>query len=154
MLTIFRSWAEPQMAAYRQPSRRGTPKGHKIGLSWSKKYSALIQSLHGPMSIPELCDALENMAEFRISPALMKLWRTEGQFRDVANQATREFADCLLQEVQRCLEEDNHIKGLFLLEVLVNLPVFKIIRDRLVEVICNSPEYLTCLIEVTERGAK
>ena len=157
LLGIWPGWAAPLIMDYREPRRAGTPHGEKIGLSRSKYYCALLQALHGPFSLPELSKA-SVLAKFSTikgveltgaSTALMKLWRTEERFRDEADKASRSFAEVLLQEVQRYTDKDD-FKALYLLEALAILPGFNMVDNKLVKVISNNPEYLSCYNEIIE----
>lgn len=155
LLRIFSVWAKPLVMNYREPRRAGTPHGEKIGLSRSKYFCALLQALHGPFSVPELSVAsfsanFEGVKLTGASTVLMKLWRTEVQFRDVAEAASQDFAKIMLQEVQHCIDEDDYIKGSCLLEGLAIFPGFGVVENKLVKIIANNPEFLSCYNEIRE----
>jgi len=104
LLSSFRFWAEYQIKTYQEPKRAGTPKGEKIGLSRSKYACALLQSLYGPFNLAELSKIsfsfkIKGIKINGASPGLIKLWRTEDQFREVANQASKDFADKILMDI-------------------------------------------------------
>jgi len=137
LLRLFFVWAEPWIKAYQEPKREGTPKGEKIGLSRSKFACALLQSLHGPFSLPELSQASFELKYIKglnltgASTALMKSWRTEKRFQDKANYASQNFSNFMIAQLIKHSSED--IIQLLLSEALVLLPGFDITDNMLID---------------------
>jgi hypothetical protein len=79
---------------YREPTRRGTPRGEAIGLS-SKKYRATLLSLTS-------MDLISISKELGVSYGLLRKWRTEPGFKKHIEELIQEFAplfiECLLKK--------------------------------------------------------
>jgi hypothetical protein len=79
---------------YREPTRRGTPRGEAIGLSL-KKYRATLYSLTS-------IDLIAMSKKLGVSYGLLRKWRTEPGFKKQIEELIQEFAplfiDCLLKK--------------------------------------------------------
>lgn len=142
LLELFAQWAVPFITAYREGGRAGVRKGEKIRLSRSKYFCALLQALHGPLSLSELSRAsfLIDLKEINVTGAstdLISKWRTEKQFRDEAEKASRDFPDALLSKILHYEYNFDDLKDLtfvsILIEALILLPGFNIADNLLLD---------------------
>lgn len=119
LIMLFKDWAKLPLEEYTEPMRMGTPRGELIGLSSLKYQCALMQSLYGSLTLPEIAVNLPGA----VSAGQIRVWRTEQQFKEVAKEASEKFATFLMMEI---LSEEDNIKRLFLSEIFVMLPGFDI----------------------------
>ena len=74
-----------KMNAYVEPSRKGTPKGHDIGLSLAKYRAAI--SLMDRKSVKPL----KKRFGLEASESLLRKWRTEPGFKKIGREAAEEW---------------------------------------------------------------
>jgi hypothetical protein len=112
---LFQDWAAPRMQAYRQNPGPLPP---------DRYYLALMQSLHGPYSLPEIVER----AQVGVSHGLLKVLRGTPPFREVAQEAARDFAEFV---ARRILETSPRslIERLVLSELIVVLPGFDLVEN-------------------------
>jgi hypothetical protein len=116
---LFQDWVAPRMEAYRQNPGPLPPERY---------YLALMQSLHGPYSLPEIVER----AQVGVSHGLLKVLRGTPPFREIAREAARDFADFV---GRRILETSPRslIERLVLSELLVILPGFDLAANPILE---------------------
>jgi hypothetical protein len=110
---LFQDWVAPRMEAYRQNPGPLPP---------GRYYLALMQSLHGPYSLPEIVER----AQVGVSHGLLKVLRGTPPFREIAKEAARDFAEFV---GRRILGASSIIERLMLSELLVILPGFDLVAN-------------------------
>jgi hypothetical protein len=93
-------WVNMMTESYKEPSRAGTPKGKPIGLSSKKYRAALFMILYDGRNLKEI--ALLG----KVSPGLLRLWRTETAFLEVAGGACQLFAAVLVNTMDAWICEN------------------------------------------------
>jgi hypothetical protein len=124
LLGRFSEWVHPLMP------REG--EGARNGFSPRKYWCALHQALFGPLTLRQILEA----STTDVSQNVLKVWRGEPEFKQVAQQAAQDFATFVVQEV---LAEAGHdpLKRLVLTELLVMLPGFDIGRNKIVDTLSD-----------------
>lgn len=91
MKTKLQDFITEQTAHYKEPERQGTAKGEPIGLSSIKYKSTLLflTNLKGQ----EIADAGS------VSHGLLRVWRTEDQYRSAIDKNTRIFARSVIEYI-------------------------------------------------------
>jgi len=124
-----KAWVECMVQQYKERPRAGTPKGKPIGLSKAKYRAALLMILYSPLML-----SLKEIANVsKVSPGLIRLWRTEVGFKDAIKDACDSFPeqfantiDILLYEHYRKIGDKDSQK--ILEKVLFKSPYFNLIN--------------------------
>jgi hypothetical protein len=124
----FKVFIEPLMEAYVEPTRTGTRRGQPVGMSREKYLCAQAMALHSEISelypLSEICAFI---CGSNTSVEMVRKWRTESHFKQVARQAARAFASFIIDEILRSENYYTHEKYhrvMILIESLVLLPGF------------------------------
>jgi len=104
-----------KLEAYIEPTRKGTPKGDPIGFP-NAKYAATLFSMKR-MSVKDTA------AQLNISYGLLRKWRTEEQFNDLAIRHCIEYADLVKRHLQARAE-----KLLLLLSTYLDKPLDEVVN--------------------------
>jgi hypothetical protein len=109
---LFRDWAAPRMEAYRQNPGPLPP---------GRYFLAIMQALHGPLSLPEIAER----ANVGVRHGLLKVLRGTPPFREIAKEAAKDFANFV---AERILTTYHHslIERLVISEILAVLPGFEL----------------------------
>jgi hypothetical protein len=101
--TFLRDFISSRLRDYMEPSRKGTPKGHEIGLSKIKYHATLL--------------ALTNMRQkdvahkLRISYGLLRKWHTESVFQNTLEKHVSDFVANTFEKIREIyyknLKEDS-----------------------------------------------
>lgn len=156
LLKVFVLWVKPYISTYREPVRRGTPRGNPIGLSRSKYFWAHLQALHGPFTLDDLIIAYhkgnwEKLGVSEASNATLRYWRLENDFTKVASIATRDFADHMVSEIVFLAGDiSKWVQQLAFCEAVVFLKGFALTRNPLVRAIEHSIEDLIDLRKIEQ----
>jgi len=78
LLNIKSAVIQWQLSKHAEVTKKGVPKGHKIGLSKKKRQAAYLVELY------KYCPKVKHKeiaAEVGVSPGLIRKWNTEGDFR-------------------------------------------------------------------------
>lgn len=105
-LTFLARFIAEKGETYREPERKGTPKGDFIGFSLKKYRASLLSLLNMPLG--------ELAQQVGVSYGLLRKWRTEERFMDQLEKHERDFVDMLLQRLKSRAERqdtlmDNHL---------------------------------------------
>jgi len=88
-----------KMITYQEPSRKGTPRGERVGLSKQKFYAALLCGLTNSQ-YKQVAKATG------VSYSLLLKWRTEDAFKEAEQQAVNEFVDEIVYRLRRLRETE------------------------------------------------
>lgn len=90
---LFTAFVKKQVAEYKQPERKGVPKGERIGLS-KKKYE---------VSLYMVTDLQHRDIKDRtgVSESLIRKWRTEDDFRKQLERNQKQFASYVINAILR-----------------------------------------------------
>lgn len=116
MLHAFKEWLTYLEAVGDLPAPNFSP---------TKRFLALHQALHGPLSLPEILEE----AKTGTSIAVLKNWRNEPVFASLARRAAKSFAT-FLENIIATPGVDT-TKRLVLTELLTTLPGFDICNNAL-----------------------
>lgn len=98
---ILTDYINRETSRYKEPSRKGTPKGEKVGLS-RRKHEASLWLLSNIW----IKDCAENLA---IPYGVLRVWRTKKDFKDAIQQNIQGFlkyaADIPMETIYREAEE-------------------------------------------------
>lgn len=122
LLHVFRDWMAYVEAIDDLPAPNFSP---------TKRFLALHQALHGPLSLPEILEE----AKTGTSIAVLKNWRNEPAFGSFARQAAKSFSS-FLENIIASPGVDT-TKRLVLTELLTTLPGFEICSNILLLKINN-----------------
>lgn len=100
LVKIFQVWVSDRLASYQEPTREGTPKGSPIGFSKTKFYAANLMILHefDVLSLAEIAKKAQT------SHALIRKWRTEKQFNNLAYYSYKEFWKYVQDHALVCID--------------------------------------------------
>jgi hypothetical protein len=88
-IQLGKSWVECLVKRYIEPLRAGTPKGQSIGLSSQKYRAALLMILYSRFGL-----SLKEIAKIAgVSEGLIRLWRTESDFKKVVQDTYASFGE-------------------------------------------------------------
>jgi hypothetical protein len=90
---------DPQ-AKYKEPTRKGTPKGEKIGFP-SKKYFASILVGITNRKVKDIAQQSD------VSYGLLRKWKTESDFKALAENHCSEFVDIIIQQISNQLKNQS-----------------------------------------------
>src|SRR5687768_8907743 len=83
LLTTF---IEQRIREYVEPSKEGTPKGHRVGFSKTKFHASLLSAL---TSLKEKHIA----RQLKVSYGLLRKWHVEPDFKQILSAHIRDFAE-------------------------------------------------------------
>ena len=86
---VFDQWVHPRLASHEEPVRIGVQRGDPIGLSKQKYLAAQAQVLHSKFTLAEIADIVE------VTPVQVRVWRTQEQFNQAAQEALEDFKNYL-----------------------------------------------------------
>jgi hypothetical protein len=136
-LHLAKLWAKKRLKEYKEPERRGTAKGDPIGFSKKKYHAALLMTLY-----PQIFGLKDIAREVKASYGMLRLWRTEDQFKKAVENGCRDFAEFLTHGVENLADE-------FSLSLLGKWQGEKAEEDNLVDylggIVCILP-YLNFLV--------
>jgi hypothetical protein len=101
LLKVFEAWVTPRLAAYQEPTREGTPRGSSIGFSKTKYYAANLMMLHELVKAP----LAELAIKADVSHELIRKWRTEKKFNDLAYYSYRDFVKYVEDHALSCFDK-------------------------------------------------
>src|SRR5262249_46605607 len=96
LLTRF---IDDKLSTYVEPSKKGTPKGERVGFSRTK-YRATLYALRGRV-LDTTEDLIAQAKELKVSYGLLRKWRSEQDFKNLVSQHEKEFTGYLLQILRR-----------------------------------------------------
>ena len=92
--------------SYREPFRKGTPKGEPIGFS-EVKYTAMLVGLTN-------ADLRKAARDQDVSYGLLRKWRTEADFKEAMSSHAEEFVDEIIEALRVEIEKNDKAFGKFL----------------------------------------
>ncbi|MGA2331301.1 MAG: hypothetical protein ABSG75_06025 [Syntrophales bacterium] len=90
---LGRLWVAIQITAFSEPERAGTPKGEAIGFSRAKKKASLLTILYPTLSLKEIAK------EAGTTEGVLRVWRTQEEFKAASEKACRDFGDMLANTI-------------------------------------------------------
>jgi hypothetical protein len=96
---VLDRFTDSKLAAYVEPTRKGTAKGERVGFS-IPKYRATLCALRDKV-LPDAQDLAAQAKELQVSYGLLRKWRLEPAFKALAAQHEKELAGYMLQAMQR-----------------------------------------------------
>ena len=106
-MNIFEKYIEKCLREYQEPTRQGTPRGEKIGLSSEKYLAALMVGLlrHKLKDIAE--ENIEIYGEkIKFSYGLLRKWKTEKDFKRTTREAVTDFAAFFVRELESLVNKN------------------------------------------------
>jgi hypothetical protein len=97
-IALGKAWANRLAQTYTEPTRAGTKKGEPIGLSRKKFHAGLLMILYD-----DLLGLKEIATIVKVSPGLLKVWRTESKFKEVMQFACDWFIKRLIKTIDTLL---------------------------------------------------
>ena len=95
--TLLVRYIKEELRGYKEPERKGTPKGDPIGFS-AKKYKTVLLSLTS-MKVEEIAK------EVNVSYGLLRVWRTEQHYKKTLEEHTRHFARLFAEDLLFLMEK-------------------------------------------------
>jgi hypothetical protein len=104
---LVRAWANDLVQVYEEPTRAGTKKGQPIGLSKKKLHAAILMILYGPLGL-----SLKEISTIsKVSPGLIRLWRTEPDFKRAIKISYDSFSEVLLNTIDMVVQQEYEKNG-------------------------------------------
>lgn len=110
-LSIGLGWVDSMLSHYQEPEKKRVLKGQIIGFSKQKQKATLLSILY-----PYCLDLREIAKKAKISEGVLRVWRTQTDFKDAIKEACESFSeeiwDFIVEKV-----ENKKPSGLFRLEI-------------------------------------
>lgn len=90
-MTLLQQFIADKMGAYKEPTRKGTPRGEPIGLT-KKKYCTVLLCLMG-VPLKEIAKSV------KVSYGLLRKWRTEDAFKSELDHIEDEFVGLFYEHI-------------------------------------------------------
>lgn len=87
-------WANVSLKGYREPTRSGKRRGDRIGFPRKKQLAAFLMVLHPSFNLSEIARLAG------VSGGLIRVWRTEPEFRKVTKTASSQFTKRLINTIE------------------------------------------------------
>lgn len=128
LIEVFKEWVTSRMASYQEPTREGTPKGSPIGFSQNKYYAANLMALYnrGLFSLAELS------REAGTSHALIRKWRTEQEFKKIAQESFNAFMEFITTHVLECMDNWTPHCERYLAVLKISLVYYLLFKAKLI----------------------
>ena len=98
---LVKVWVKHVVQRYEEPTRAGTKKGEPIGLSKKKLHAAVLMILYSPLGL-----SLKEIAVIsKVSPGLIRLWRTESKFKETIKTFSDFFTGMLLNTIDILVQQ-------------------------------------------------
>lgn len=118
MINILEKYIDQKVSGYIEPSRKGVPKGDRIGFPRKKFHAALLELTTRKTDVIA--------SEAGVSYGLLCKWRTERQFRDEVEKQIREFTAFWIKTlIESVLKKQGTIHD------YLDMPISKMATERL-----------------------
>jgi hypothetical protein len=101
-IEVVRRFEKEWMKFYREPSRKGVPKGDLIGMFEKKWRAVSYMVLHPPLSLKEVASLVDN-----VSYAQLRQWKIQDVFNKVSEKAAELFSKVLIENIESTLADTD-----------------------------------------------